>query len=279
MTVNNVLCCESKTKVRPHDHIHLEIPEVAESHMKGETIPLDILFEDDHILVLNKPAGLVVHPGAGNPSGTLVNALVQHCGDSLSGVGGVRRPGIVHRLDKDTCGLMVVAKSDEAHHNLVEQFHNQTIGREYVALVWGIVKGGEGFVDQPIGRHRFQRQKMTIQPQSGKPARTDYFVEQVIPPFMSLLRCALHSGRTHQIRVHMASLGHGVVGDPVYGRPVPLPQTPAAMALKDFLKSHQRQALQAQRLYFLHPISKENLEFEINTDEYLLNIIDYIQKI
>lgn len=278
VSINGHIIAQSNVKVKPLDTIHVLVPPVQESHILPEDIPLDILYEDDDILVLNKPAGIVVHPGAGNHAGTLVNALLKHCGQSLSGIGGVKRPGIVHRLDKDTSGLMVIAKNDAAHRNLVEQFQAHTIGRQYRALVWGIVKNFEGTIDKPIGRHRYQRQKMSVATTSGKTAKTDYKVIKVYPPCMSLIQCTLHSGRTHQIRVHMATLGHGVVGDPLYGKPISLLDSEKLQNLKNFLKDNKRQALQAFRLYLIHPINKKQLNFEIKDDKYISDIVSIMEK-
>lgn len=277
--INGCIIKQSKTAVHSGDNLILQIPPPEDNTMIPADIPLNILYEDDHILVIDKPAGLVVHPGAGNPHGTLANALLQHCGENLSGIGGVKRPGIVHRLDKDTSGLMVVAKTDEAHQNLTQQFQARTIGRQYLALVWGVLKNSTGIVDKPIGRHRYDRQRMAIQLQSGKEARTDYQVLQVMPPYMTLVECSLHSGRTHQIRLHMSSLGHGVVGDPVYGKALPLPAGEATQQLKDLLAEENRQALHAYKIYFLHPQSKKQMKFETQFPKYLDKIIHIVAKI
>jgi 23S rRNA pseudouridine1911/1915/1917 synthase len=208
------------------DHT-LSVPEAEDPNPQPEAIPLDILFEDDALIVLNKPAGLVVHPGAGNPSGTLVNALLHHCGDSLSGIGGVKRPGLVHRLDKDTSGVMVVAKTDQAHQHLSAQFadHGRTndLERLYTAFVWGGTKA-QFTIDAPIGRDRANRLKMAVSKRPdareaithGQPA--GHLWRSATIPAITKIACRLETGRTHQIRVHMAHIGHGVVGDPDYGR-------------------------------------------------------------
>ncbi|MBQ6001211.1 MAG: RluA family pseudouridine synthase [Clostridia bacterium] len=217
-----------------------------------QEIPLTILYEDPYLLVVDKPRGMVVHPAAGNDDGTLVNALLAHCGDSLSGINGVLRPGIVHRIDKDTSGLLVVAKTDEAHLGLSRQLQAHTMEREYHAIVHGHLREAEGVIDAPIGRHPKERKKMAIVP-NGRPAVTHYRVLEEYPAF-SYIACRLETGRTHQIRVHMASIGHPVAGDPVYssGKSLPL----------------NGQYLHARQLGFLHPITEEFLSFCSPLPEY-----------
>jgi 23S rRNA pseudouridine1911/1915/1917 synthase len=225
----------------------LRIPAATPAHNIAQDIPLDIVFEDDHLLIVDKPAGLVVHPAAGNFDGTLVNALLHHCAGRLSGIGGVARPGIVHRIDKDTSGLLVVAKTDPAHEGLAKQFARHSIGRVYKALVSGRVMTGGGSVDAPLARSPQNRKKIAIV-QGGKRAVTHW---TLIEP--------LKEGRTHQVRVHMASIGHPLVGDPVYGRTRP--------AHRDILKrlTFERQALHAAELSFLHPITGTPLTFQSAT--------------
>jgi 23S rRNA pseudouridine1911/1915/1917 synthase len=216
---------------------------------------LDILYEDEDLLVVNKPAGLVVHPGAGNPRGTLVNALLAHCQDSLSGIGGVKRPGIVHRIDKDTSGILVVAKNDWTHQRLSEQFAEHTIERIYQAFVWGYVQKTTGVVTGDIGRSPQNRQKMAIVTRNGKKAVTHYERLAIFGGgIASHIQCILETGRTHQIRVHMASLGHSLIGDPVYGS---IPK-----GAPDCAKYFPRQALHAGFLGFTHPRTGERLSFE-----------------
>jgi 23S rRNA pseudouridine1911/1915/1917 synthase len=224
---------------------------------EAEAIPLDILHEDEDLLVLNKPAGLVIHPAAGNPKGTLVNALLHHCKD-LSGIGGVERPGIVHRLDKDTTGLMVVAKSDRAHLALSIAFRQRRMDKTYLAVCYGVPREGDGVVDAPIRRHPSERQRMAVA-RDGRAARTLYHLEERFGG-ASLLSCRLVTGRTHQIRVHMAHIGHAVVGDTLYaGRQWRnLPDPEARAACRDF----PRQALHAWRLGFVHPVTNEQVVFE-----------------
>ena len=229
-------------------------PAAIPAYPEPEKIPLDILYEDGDLLVVNKPAGLVVHPGAGNPRGTLVNALLAHCGGSLSGIGGVARPGIVHRIDKDTSGILVVAKNDLTHRRLSEQFAEHTIERIYQAFVWGYVSKTTGVVVGDIGRSPHNRQKMAIVPQ-GKKAVTHYERVAVFGDgVVSHIRCILETGRTHQIRVHMSSIGHPLLGDPVYGS---IPKV-----APDFAKYFPRQALHAGFLGFIHPRTGERMAFE-----------------
>jgi 23S rRNA pseudouridine1911/1915/1917 synthase len=229
------------------------------STVEGEDIPLDIRYEDAFLLVVNKPAGMVVHPAPGNLRGTLVHALLHHCQD-LSGIGGVLRPGIVHRLDKDTSGLLVVAKDDFTHRQLMRQWKERTIKREYLALVSGRVKAEEGVIDRPIGRHPHERKKMSVISRSGRSAITAYRVKERFTHF-TLLQVRLHTGRTHQIRVHMASIHHPVVGDPVYGGKGVLKGIRGEV--KAVLAQFHRQALHAWLLGFSHPHTGKYQEFTI----------------
>ena len=241
-------------KVRGDEEYRLHVPEPEPAHNEPQDIPLTIVFEDEHLLVVDKPAGLVVHPAAGNLDGTLVNALLHHCGGSLSGIGGVARPGIVHRIDKDTSGLLVVAKTDVAHEGLAKQFAAHSIDRRYLALVSGVPKTPEGSVDAPLARSSANRKKIAIVDGSrGKRAVTHW--KRLEPLKQSaLVECSLETGRTHQVRVHMASIGHPLLGDPVYG---------SSKAHRELLKSlgFHRQALHAARLGFTHPVTKNRLSF------------------
>ena len=243
-------------KVRGEEAFSLTIPEPEPAHNQPQDIPLSIVFEDEHLLVVDKPAGLVVHPAAGNLDGTLVNALLHHCGGSLSGIGGVARPGIVHRIDKDTSGLLVVAKSDVAHEGLAKQFAAHSIDRRYLALVSGVPRAAGGTVDAPLARSSANRKKIAIVPEGrGKRAVTHWKRLHVLRE-AALVECRLETGRTHQVRVHMGSLGHPLLGDPVYGR--------SGKSNRDLLKSlnFHRQALHAIELGFIHPITKHRLSFE-----------------
>jgi 23S rRNA pseudouridine1911/1915/1917 synthase len=264
--------------VAPGDTITIDVPEAAAAEPKGENIALDIVFEDDNIIVINKPAGLVVHPAAGHETGTLVNALIAHCGTSLPGIGGVRRPGIVHRLDKDTTGLMVVAKNDLAHQSLSEQFadHGRTgqMRRGYLAFVWGLPNRQRGTVDAPIDRHPHAREKMAVR-QSGRTAVTHWEVLESFAgrdgkPVASLLACELETGRTHQIRVHLSHIGHPLMGDAVYGPHFKTKANQLGPKARAALAALDRQALHAYLLVLEHPRSGELLHWEAPLPEDLL---------
>jgi len=257
----------------------VNVPPVIAATPEPQDIPLDVVFEDEHLIVINKPAGLVVHPAAGNLDGTLVNALLAHCGDSLSGIGGVSRPGIVHRLDKDTSGLMVAAKNDHAHRYLSEQFAAHSLERAYKAVVWGIPSPRRGEINGNIGRSTANRKKMAVVTQGGKTALTHYQVEKVIGGGASLVECRLSSGRTHQIRVHMANIGHPVVGDPLYGGGNQKRVRLADPQLRAEILSYKNQALHAFLLGFLHPKTGEAVRFEINKSKYINELISVLEKI
>ncbi|MEK9728952.1 MAG: RluA family pseudouridine synthase, partial [Alphaproteobacteria bacterium] len=224
LILDGQLSCNGQPETDPSSVVRgsavyqLTLPEAAAALPAAEDIALDILYEDEAMIVLNKPAGMVVHPAPGALTGTLVNALLAHCGDSLTGIGGVARPGIVHRLDKDTSGVMVAAKTDIAHSRLSEMFAAPDLDRRYNALVWGMPAARHGTIDAPLGRHRTDRKRQAVM-ERGRHAITHYKTLRDLPPFGCLLECQLETGRTHQIRVHMAHLGHGVMGDPLYGRP------------------------------------------------------------
>jgi len=242
-------------KVHGGENLRVEVPEPTPAHNVPQDIPLRIVFEDEHLLVVDKPAGLVVHPAAGNLDGTLVNALLHHCGGSLSGIGGVARPGIVHRIDKDTSGLLVVAKTDIAHEGLAKQFAAHSIDRRYLAIVSGVPKTSGGTVDAPLARSSANRKKIAIaEAGRGKRAVTHWKRLQVLKE-AALVECRLETGRTHQVRVHMASIGHPLVGDPVYGG--------SGKAHRKLLQElgFQRQALHAAELGFTHPVTKRALSF------------------
>jgi 23S rRNA pseudouridine1911/1915/1917 synthase len=250
---------EPSRKVKTGERFIVDVPEPEPAEPKAQAIDLDILYEDSDLLVLNKPAGLVVHPAPGNPDNTLVNALLAHCGDSLSGIGGVRRPGIVHRLDKDTSGVMVVAKNDMSHRALAKLFAAHDLTRIYQALVWGGPKAQKGTIEAAIGRHPVDRKRMAVRTSSGRMAVTDYWVEKrfgpPLAPIASQLGAKLGTGRTHQVRVHLAHLGCPVVGDPVYGRKSRNASQPTS------LRTFGRQALHAAVLEFRHPRTGKEMRF------------------
>ncbi|NVJ91878.1 MAG: RluA family pseudouridine synthase [Methylocystaceae bacterium] len=270
---------DASLRVKPGQCFSLEIPEAKEYEPEPENIPLEIVYEDDDLLVLNKPAGMVVHPAAGNYSATLVNALLYHCGDSLSGVGGVKRPGIVHRLDKETSGLMVVAKNDIAHVGLSEQFAAHTLERAYQAVVWGQPDPKEGRIEGNIGRSPTNRKKMAIVPHGGKEAFTNYSMKNPVGTYASLVECRLETGRTHQIRVHMSAQGHTVIGDALYGRTPPHFLHVLSGEQKAEFSRFERHALHAYIIGFLHPRTKEKLIFENNLPKEISNLIDFLKKV
>lgn len=251
-----------KASVKAGDTVEIILPDAVPLEAKAENIPLDILYEDNDLLVVNKPKGMVVHPAAGNFEGTLVNALLSHCKDSLSGIGGVMRPGIIHRIDKNTSGLLMVAKNDNSHQHLAAQIKEHSFIREYEAIVYGNLKNDSGTVNQPIGRHPVKRKQMAVVYTNSKPAVTHYEVIARYNGFTHV-RCKLETGRTHQIRVHMAFLGHPIAGDEVYGP-------------KKVIKELSGQCLHAKKLGFIHP-NGEYLEFESELPEYFTNFISKIK--
>ncbi len=274
VSVNGKPVDETKRNMIAGESVSVAMPEPEPAAPQGENITLDVLYEDDELIVINKPAGLVVHPGAGNWTGTLVNALIHHCGDSLSGIGGVRRPGIVHRLDKETSGVMVVAKTDRAHKALSEAFadHGRTgdLERAYLALVWGIPQRPTGTVDAPLGRAA-DRVRRAVVPEGRDDARHAITHFTVVERFgekqqefatASLVECRLETGRTHQIRVHMAHIGHPVVGDPDYGQAFRTKVNRLPEPLKSEVKAFPRQALHARLLAFRHPATHLTMRFE-----------------
>ncbi len=248
---------EPKYRVKPGDCFRVRIPAAVEAVPRAQAMALDVAFEDEYLIVIDKPAGLVVHPAPGNPDRTLVNALIAHCGDSLSGIGGVRRPGIVHRLDKDTSGLMVAAKTDAAHRGLAEQFAAHSLERAYLALVRGVPRPARGSFAGNIGRNPRNRKKMAVLEKGGKTALTRYHVQARFGALASLVECRLETGRTHQIRVHFAAAGHPVIGDPLYGQRGAPPPADVPAALKAALMAFPRQALHARTLGFRHPITEK----------------------
>ena len=257
-------------RVKPGAVYTVTVPAAAPAAPQAQDIPLTVLYEDDDLIVVDKPAGLVVHPAPGNPDRTLVNALIHHCGDSLAGIGGVRRPGIVHRLDKDTSGVMVAAKTELAHEGLVAQFQARSIERAYAALVWGVPSPASGRIEGNIGRNPRNRKKMAVLKQGGRTAATRYRLVRAFGSLAAQLECRLETGRTHQIRVHLAHIGHPVIGDPLYGgrrgRAAPLGALP-------------HQALHAFSLGFDHPRSGEKLRFDAPFPPYFNQLIKKLEDI
>ena len=295
VALNGQIITDAKARVAAGDTVEISVPAPVESHILPEEMPLDIVFEDEALIVVDKPAGLVVHPAPGTPSGTLVNGLMAHCGDSLSGVGGVMRPGIVHRIDKDTSGLLVVAKTDAAHHGLAEQFAAHRAERAYLALCHGVPDAGDprlngirGVSFEPGGvlristqlaRHRTDRQRQAVVPEGGRRAVTRARVLERFgsPPVLAFLECRLETGRTHQIRVHLAHVGHGLVGDPVYGGRRKLPAGPLSAEVAAQVAAFPRQALHAAELGFEHPLTGERLRFDSPLPQDFADLLDALR--
>jgi 23S rRNA pseudouridine1911/1915/1917 synthase len=268
VTRDGVTIKDANHRVKGGDIYAVAVPAAVAARPLGQDIPLDVVYEDKDLIVIEKPAGLVVHPAAGNPDGTLVNALIAHCGDSLIGIGGEARPGIVHRLDKDTSGLLVAAKTERAMTSLAKQFANHTIERAYNAVVWGAPRASEGTIEGQIGRSPFDRKRMAVLRGGGKRARTHYKVLETFGPperpIASLIECRLETGRTHQIRVHLTHLGHPLIGDPQYGRArqAPRPKSQAEETAFTLAADFSRQALHAFVLGFQHPSLHKTMRFE-----------------
>ena len=262
--IHSQICTDKKYRLKSGDRVFVSIPSPTTLDLIPESIPLDLLYEDEHLIIVNKPAGMVVHPSAGHATGTLVHALLAHC--PLSSIGGVQRPGIVHRLDKDTTGAMVVAKTDFAHQHLQQQLQAKTARREYLGVVYGTPKADSGTIDLPVGRHPVDRQKNTILPivQGGKSAVTHWQIEERLRSF-SLLRFQLETGRTHQIRIHATNMGHPIVGDPVYG-------TGRSIGVK-----LPGQALHAWHLELIHPHSGELIRAEAPIPAYFLTLLQVLR--
>lgn len=261
VTVNDVIVAKNY-KCKQGDNVEIFVPDAKPLEATAQNIALDIVYEDNDLLVVNKPKGMVVHPANGNPDGTLVNALLYHCGESLSGINGVIRPGIVHRIDKDTSGLLIVAKSDKAHIGLAEQIKEHSFSRAYETVVYGNIKEDNFTVCQPIGRDSRDRKKMAVTPKNSKKAVTHFEVIKRYGEFTHL-RCTLETGRTHQIRVHCAYIGHPVAGDSVYGP-------------KKVIERLHGQCLHAKHIGFVHPITNEYLEFESELPEYFVSFLNYL---
>ena len=253
---------DASYRVKPGQIFQVTVPAAVSPTPVGQDIPLAVVFEDEAVIVVDKPAGLVVHPAAGNPDRTLVNALIHHCGDSLSGIGGVRRPGIVHRLDKDTSGLMIAAKTDAAHRALAADFAARRIERSYQALVWGVPESHAGQIEGNIGRSPGNRRKMAVLPRGGRQALTRYKVLKPFGTTMALVECRLATGRTHQIRVHMTHIGHPIVGDATYGRAPARKLRSLSEEAATAISEAGRQLLHAESLGFRHPSSGTVMRFD-----------------
>lgn len=277
---------EPNTRVKPGESYEIAIPPPEPAIPRGEDIPLNVVYEDDQLVVIDKPAGLVVHPAAGNWTGTLVNALIAHCGESLSGIGGVRRPGIVHRLDKETSGLMVVAKTDVAHRALAKQFADHgrkgPMERQYTALVWGVPRLRKGAISAALGRKSENRQKMAVVKDGGKEALTLYEVAETFgngdDPITSRVTCTLRTGRTHQIRVHLAHIGHPLIGDATYGAGFRSKARLLGEPARAAIESLNRQALHAHLLGFAHPATGETIRFESPLPEEISNLLKRLKE-
>jgi 23S rRNA pseudouridine1911/1915/1917 synthase len=275
---DGVVLRDPSDPVRAGARFVLQPPAVVAARPEAQAIPFTILYEDRDIVVLDKPAGLVVHPAPGNEDGTLVNALLAHCGDSLPGIGGERRPGIVHRLDKDTSGVMVVAKTEQALATLSATFAARDLDRQYVALVWGVPAPGSGDVEGAIGRDPKDRKRMAVVSHGGKAALTHYRTTRVWMPFVSQMALKLATGRTHQIRVHMAAIGHPLLGDPSYLRRIPAVAKGVPASLRGVLLDFPRQALHAARLGFAHPRSGEDMMFETAMPPDMVALVDALDQ-
>jgi len=262
LTCNGTILCDPSATIRPGMHLILTPPAPTPARPQGETIPLTILYEDRDLIVLDKPAGLVAHPAPGNETGTLVNALIAHCGETLEGIGGEKRPGIVHRLDKDTSGLMVVAKTPLAHNTLSDAFAARDIDRAYLALTWGILTPTHGELEGDIGRDPRDRKRMAVVTRNGKHALTRYRTLHAYQASISYIECRLATGRTHQIRVHLSHNGHPLIGDPVYLRRIPAAARGLTPTARQAALDFPRQALHATRLGFIHPRTGQTLSFE-----------------
>ena len=280
--INNQICYEPSKKISLKNNLIIEIPPPKKTNIKPYNYNLDIIFEDSDIIMINKPAGLVVHPGAGNTENTLVNALVNYCKGTLSTIGGELRPGIVHRLDKDTSGLLVVAKNDVAHINLSKQFSNHTINRKYEALVWGTLRPQKGIIKSYITRSNRNRQLMEVSQTKGKSAVTNYKTLEIFQnnkvPTLSLIECKLDSGRTHQIRVHMTYKGNPIVGDKLYKKKNKKFKK-IDVELNSIIKNIDRQFLHAKSLGFVHPLSNKEVHFEIPLPKNLSKLVKKLRNL
>ena len=296
VTVDGAVINDPKARIAEGAQVAIAVAEAEDSHIGPEDIPLEVVHEDDDLIVVNKPAGMVVHPAPGSPNGTLVNALLHHCGDDLSGVGGVKRPGIVHRIDKETSGLLVVAKSDAAHHGLAAQFEAHSVERYYRAVCYGVpdandprLRGIKGVSFEPgiimrlttqLARHKTDRQRQAVLFHGGRHAVTRARIVEVFgtPGGLTLIECWLETGRTHQIRVHMAHAGHGLVGDPVYGGRRKLAARAFTPEAAEAVRAFPRQALHAAVLGFEHPVTGQALRFEAPLPQDMTALLESLRK-
>lgn len=277
LTRNGTVTTDASETIQPGATYRLRPPASLPATPQGENIQLSILYEDSYLLVLDKPAGLVVHPAPGNPDGTLVNALIAHCGDSLTGIGGERRPGIVHRLDKDTSGVMVAAKTELAHTRLSAVFAARDLDREYKAICWGVPNPSKGTIEGDIGRDPRDRKRMAVVTRNGKHALTNYRIMRNFGTSAALLACRLATGRTHQIRVHLAHIGHPLMGDPVYLKRRPAVAKDLPQPARDLALDFPRQALHAETLGFSHPITGVAMRFSAPPPEDFQALKDALQ--
>ncbi len=276
VSADEVVVVDNARKIKAGDSFQVFVPEAEDAVPQAEDIPLDVVYEDNDLLVVNKPAGMTVHPAPGSRSGTLVNALLFHCRNSLSGIGGVRRPGIVHRIDKDTSGLLVVAKNDKAHGCLCEQFAEHSVERTYYAVVYGIPNPLSGRIEGNIGRSPYDRKKMAVLKNGGRFAATNYKTQEVFQMTAALVQCRLETGRTHQIRVHMSSIGCPLIGDKVYEK-AHKSTHPATPEVRKYINSFPRQALHAATLGFIHPSTGKFLKFETDFPEDMVGLLSVLR--
>ena len=283
LSINNKIVSSPSQKVRIGDKISFSISENKNEYIKPEKIKINIIYEDNDLIVLDKPSGIVVHPGAGNKSGTLVNGLVYHYNKNLSDLNGIYRPGIVHRIDKETSGLIVVAKNNFSHAKLAKQFSDHTIKRKYLALIWGVLRPLKGKIITLISRSKKNRQLMAVSEISGKKAITNYKTLKVFAndeiPKISLVECVLETGRTHQIRVHLSHKGNGLIGDKKYGKQKKMKFKKINKKVEEVLKSFNRQALHAQSLGFTHPSKNRQIEFGSKLPQDFKKILDILEKL
>lgn len=278
VTCDENIIGDNAYKIKEGESYQLLVPEAVDAEPEPEDIPLDVVYEDEHLIVVNKPSGMTVHPAPGSPNHTLVNALLFHCRD-LSGIGGVKRPGIVHRIDKDTSGLLVVAKNDNAHKFLCEQFAEHSIERTYYAVVFGVPSPLKGTVDADIGRSPYDRKKMAVVQKNGKHAVTHYETLEIYKNAASLVKCNLETGRTHQIRVHMSRLGCHLIGDQLYVKPKKICDKNIPAEKRDYFNHFPRQALHAASLGFIHPQSREFMSFCSDFPEDFATLVNQLKSI